>query len=137
MVRTALNLASAWIPVCSCSLGCGCLGGSLVQHPAQGLAHGRCSKGFDRSRVRLLFMVSGACCVSSLLETQQISAHPLSGTLPTTPFPSPALGLAAPTGPGLWVSTFHKSTELICPGLCLHCIRLTLCPVDPQETRAF
>lgn len=98
------------------------------QHPAQGLTHGRCSKGFDRSRVRLLFMVSEACCVSSLPETWQISAHPLAGILPTTPFPTSALGLAAPTALGLWDSTFRKSTELIHPGLYLHYIWLTLCP---------
>lgn len=78
--------------VCSCPLGCGCPGGqpwsSLChQHPAQGLAHSRCSGGFDGgSRVRRLFAASGPCCVSSLLEIANF--YPPTGWY-STPQPLP------------------------------------------------
>lgn len=60
----------------------------------------------EGSRVRPLFVVSGDCCVCSLLETQPISVHPPAGSL----FPCPWLGSNSSPGtsgclpPGVHVS---------------------------------
>ena len=92
-----------------CALGCGCPGVSLAPQchrctvgPQDGLMEG--------SRVRLLFVASGDCCVCSLLETQPISAHPPAGSLFPCSWPgsdsSPGT-LGCPLG-----STFPKTVDL-------------------------